>query len=194
LPPLGGNYCIATAIHFKQIKEKTMHAIIRLLEAITRSIGFVSAWIIVPLAGSMVWEVVSRYVFSKPTIWAYEAAYMQMGALFVLGIAFVSQMDGHVRVDLVYANFSTRKKALADLIGLLLIAPLVFWLCFGLWEYFERAWSSGERSGESIWSPVVWPSRATFWLGFVLFAMQITAEVLKSLSTLFTGQSYYKEA
>ena len=43
----------------------------------------------------------------------------------------------------------------------------------------------GERSGESIWNPVVWPARLSFFVGFILFALQILAEVLKSLRQLF---------
>lgn len=164
-----------------------MLTIVSLINLVTCGTGKVVAWLIVPLAGSMLWEVVSRYVFARPTIWAYEAAYMQMGALFLLGIAYVSQTDGHVRVDLFYHRFSARKKALVDLIGLLLIAPLVIWLCFGLWDYFERALNSGERSGQSIWNPVVWPARLTFWLGFMLFAAQIVADILNALCTLITG-------
>lgn len=167
-----------------------MDALIRQLEIVTSSVGKLAAWLIVPLAASMVWEVVSRYFFLNPTIWAYEVAYMQMGALFFLGIAYVSQLDGHVRVDLAYQSFSPRWKAAVDLIGSMLIAPLILWLCFGLWEYFENAWRSGERSGESIWNPVVWPARITFWVGFVLFAVQISTNILKAIQTIATGKTY----
>lgn len=167
-----------------------MNAFIRTLEASTRSIGRLAAWLIVPLAISMVWEVASRYVFSRPTDWSYELAYMQMGALFLLGIAYVSQVDGHVRVDLAYRSFSPRGRALIDLIGQLLIAPLVLWLCFGLWGYFEDGWQTGETSGESIWNPVVWPARITFCLGFVLFAAQVAANILKAIHTIATGKIY----
>jgi len=158
------------------------------IDTLTQSIGKAVSWLIIPLALSMLWEVISRYAFSKPTIWAYEAAYMQMGALFILGIAYVSQVDAHVRVDLLYRNFSERQQALVNLIGLLLIAPLAVWLCFGLWWYFERAYQSGEGSGASIWNPVVWPARLIFWLGFVLFAAQIAADIANAFHTIITRQ------
>ena len=163
-----------------------MQALIDAIERITRLFGMIAAWLIVPLSGSMLWEVISRYVFSRPTIWAYEVAYMQMGALFVLGIALTTQARAHVRVDLLYDTFSLRWKAIADLIGLLFLAPMIVWLCYGLWGYFEDSWTSGERSGESIWNPVVWPARLSFLAGFILFALQIAAEILKSLRQLVT--------
>ena len=98
-----------------------MQALIDTIERITRLFGMIAAWLIVPLAGSMMWEVISRYVFSRPTIWAYEIAYMQMGALFVLGIALTTQAKAHVRVDLLYDIFSPRWKAVIDLVGFLLL-------------------------------------------------------------------------
>lgn len=165
-----------------------MRGAARALDAVTILSGRAASWIIFPLIASMFWEVISRYAFSRPTIWAYEAAYFQMGALFVLGIAYVSQTDGHVRVDLIYANMSNRWKAAVNLLGYLLIAPLVLWLCFGLWDYLHNAWESGERSGESLWNPYVWPARLTFWLGFILLAMQVLSEILKCLLTLSADQ------
>ncbi len=158
-----------------------MQVIIDTIERVTRLFGMIAAWLIIPLAGSMLWEVISRYVFSRPTIWAYEIAYMQMGALFVLGIALTTQAKAHVRVDILYDMFSPREKAIADLFGLLLLAPMILWLCFGLWGYLEDSWISGERSGESIWNPVVWPARLSFFLGFILFTAQILVEILKSV-------------
>ena len=125
-----------------------MQALIDTIERITRLFGMIAAWLIVPLAGSMMWEVISRYVFSRPTIWAYEIAYMQMGALFVLGIALTTQAKAHVRVDLLYDIFSPRWKAVVDLVGFLLLAVMILWLCYGLWGYLEDGWISGERSGK----------------------------------------------
>jgi TRAP-type mannitol/chloroaromatic compound transport system permease small subunit len=166
-----------------------MRAIAHQIDRFTALAGWLAGWIILPLIMSMLWEVVSRYVLSRPTIWAYEAAYIQMGALFVLGIAYVTQTDGHVRVDLAYANFRPRVQAIVNLLGNLLVAPLVLWLCFGLFDYLYDAWESGERSGESLWNPYVWPARLAFWLGFVLLAAQTVSELLKNLSTLVSGQA-----
>ena len=166
-----------------------MRAIAHQIDRFTALAGWLAGWIILPLIRSMLWEVVSRSVLSRPTIWAYEAAYIQMGALFVLGIAYVTQTDGHVRVDLAYANFRPRVQAIVNLLGNLLVAPLVLWLCFGLFDYLYDAWESGERSGESLWNPYVWPARLAFWLGFVLLAAQTVSELLKNLSTLVSGQA-----
>lgn len=170
-----------------------MQFLIDSIERITRLTGKIAAWLLITLALAMIWEVVSRYAFSKPTIWSYEIAYMQMGALFTLGIAYTMQQDGHVRVDLLYGSFPPRIKSLANLFGLLCLMPMVLWLCFGLWDYLENAWRSGERSGESIWNPVVWPARLSFFVGFVLFTLQTVAEILKALQGLIRPSGYTED-
>ena len=161
--------------------------LIRAIESVTTGFGWVAAATTVPLALFMVYEVISRYLFNAPTFWAYELAYMLMGGGLMLGIAFTMKARAHVRVDFAYAAMSQRNKAIVDFLGYLVLLPMVLWLCVGLWDYFLRAYSSGEVSGESAWNPVVWPFRATFVLGFVLFALQILAEMVKSGVILLTG-------
>ena len=62
--------------------------IVRLIEAVTISAGWLAAATTVPLALFMVYEVVARYAFNAPTSWAYELGYMFMGAGLMLGIAY----------------------------------------------------------------------------------------------------------
>ncbi len=162
--------------------------LVRAIETVTTWAGWLAAATTVPLALFMVYEVVARYAFNAPTFWAYELAYMLMGGGLMLGIAYTMQMGAHVRVDFFYASLPRRGRAAIDLLGYLILLPMVLWLCVGLWEYFLRAYTSGELSGESAWNPVVWPFRATFVAGFVLFAAQILAEMLKSGAVLVSGR------
>lgn len=161
---------------------------INTIEKITRWAGWLGAGITVPLILAMVYEVVARYVFNAPTYWAYELGYMMMGTGLMLGIAYAMQTDSHVRVDFFYSSLSSRSRAIVDLIGYAILLPMILWVCYGLWDYLLRAYAHGETSGESAWNPVVWPFRAFFIAGFVLFAMQIFAEILKSLNIL-TGKT-----
>ena len=117
----------------------------------------------------MVYEVVARYAFSAPTLWAFEVSYMLMGSAFMLGIAYCLQVDQHVRVDFFYAVVSRRKSAVMDIIGFVLIIPMTIWLLGGMIDYFDRAYTGQERSGESAWNPAVWPFRFVFIMGFFLF-------------------------
>jgi len=113
-----------------------------------------------------------------------------MGTGLMLGIAYTMQAGSHVRVDLFYHSRSPRFRTLIDLIGCLVMLPMILWMCMGLWDYFLRAYVTGEGSGESAWNPIVWPFRLFFVIGFVLFALQIVAEILKSILLLSGAEEF----
>ena len=89
-----------------------MLALVRLIERLSGGFGIVAAAIVAPLVIATVYEVFARYLFNAPTIWAYEIAYMAMGTNFLLGAAYTLRERGHIRIDLVYARFSPRVRAL----------------------------------------------------------------------------------
>jgi TRAP-type mannitol/chloroaromatic compound transport system permease small subunit len=167
-----------------------MQAVVRAIERLTGTFGVVAALIVAPLIIATVYEVFSRYLFNAPTIWAYEIAYMAMGTNFLLGAAYTLRERGHIRIDLLYAKFPPRVRALIDTIGYAgLFLPVAFWLSLGLWRYAEHAFLTGETSGDSAWNPIIWPFRMVFFAGFILLALQATAELIKALRVLFGAKA-----
>ena len=61
--------------------------------------GRIVAWLIVPMVLSLVWEVVARYFFNAPTVWAYDMTFMLYGTFFMLGSAYTLLRKGHIRTD-----------------------------------------------------------------------------------------------
>jgi TRAP-type mannitol/chloroaromatic compound transport system permease small subunit len=157
---------------------------IRAVEFYTRIFGLAGAWIIVVLIAAMVYEVIARYFLAAPTKWAFEVAYMLMGTSFMFGIAYCMQMRRHVRVDFVYNAVGPKARATIDLVGYVVLVPMILWLCAGLWDYFHQAYKVNELSGESAWNPIIWPFKFTFVIGFVLLLMQTMAEALKRVLVL----------
>lgn len=149
--------------------------------------GWVAAALVLPLIFASVYEVGSRYLFNKPTIWAYEIGYMAMGACFLLAAAHTLVVGTHVRIDVLYMHMSRRTRAFFDLLGYaVLFLPLGVWLTYQLGLYALEAYHSGEHSGESAWNPVIWPFRTVFFLSFAALTLQAFAEALVSLQTLLT--------
>ncbi len=158
-----------------------MHALVRLIERLSGGLGVLGAIIVAPLILATVYEVFSRYLFNAPTIWAYEIAYMAMGTNFLLGAAVTLRDRGHIRIDLLYARWSPKTQALIDIVGYVcLFLPVAWWLSWGLWKYAYFAFLSGETSGDSAWNPVIWPFRIVLFAGFILLALQATAELIKA--------------
>ena len=65
--------------------RRSGNSLTRILDAITRFVGRAVAWLIVPMVASLVYEVIARYVFDAPTLWAYDMTYMLYGTFFMLG-------------------------------------------------------------------------------------------------------------
>ena len=57
---------------------------VRLVGALSLWAGRAAALLVLPLVFAMVYEVVSRYAFGAPTLWAFEISYMMMGAIFLI--------------------------------------------------------------------------------------------------------------
>lgn len=163
-----------------------MQTVLLTIDRISGSFGLLAGWIVLPLILATVYEVMSRYLFNAPTIWAYELGYMLTGANFLLGSAFTLREKAHIRIDVLYTQFNPRVKAAVDTAGyLLLFLPLGFWLSYRLAIYAFDAYSSGQLSGESAWNPVIWPFRVVFFTGFLLLSVQALAELIRSVSNLF---------
>lgn len=167
-----------------------MRALVRTIDGISRLFGAVAAALVIILVTLMLYDVVLRYLFNAPTIWGNDLNTWLMGASFVLSIAYAMATDSHVRVDLLYDQRTRPRIRIFDFIGLtLIILPTVVWLTWGLFDHFMTAYRSGERSGSGGWNPIVWPFKLVLLVGFVVFTLQIVAEIIKRAASL-TGRRF----
>jgi TRAP-type mannitol/chloroaromatic compound transport system permease small subunit len=162
-----------------------MVGIVRLIERISMTIGWLGALIMAPLILSMVYEVMSRHFLDAPTFWAYEVGYMLAGTTYMFGMGYCLRQGGHIRVDFLYDQMSLKGKATVNTLGyLFLMLPVCAWVTFGLYEYAVEAYDAGEVSGESAWNPVIWPFRFVWVIGFASLTLQGLAELIKNIMIL----------
>lgn len=162
--------------------------IARRLDPISVASGQLVAWLIIPMVLGLTYEVVSRYVFNLPTLWAYDMTFMMYGTYFMLGAAFTLQRKGHVRTDSFYGEWSPRRQATIDMACyLLMFLPFVLVLIFTGWGYFLKSFLTDERFVSSPWMPIAWPFKAVMPLTGVLLLIQGLSEFFKALHTFKTG-------
>jgi len=162
-----------------------MDAVCRAIDRLSTGMGVLAAWLLAPLVIALCYEVVARYVFTAPTIWAYELAYLLTGSGWMLGMAYALARGAHIRIDVVYLALSPRKRALVDLAGyVLLLLPFLVWVTSTLDDRAIHAFQSGERTGQSAWNPPIWPFRAVFFVSFALLALQVVAEIIRAAAVL----------
>ena len=157
-----------------------MRNLVQAIERLSESVGIAGAFLIVPLVLATCYEVFARYLFGAPTIWAYEIGYTLTGSHFLLGMAFTLKAGDHIRIDIFSGRFSARTRAIIDLVGYAVLLPLTIWLTVYLYRYLHGGWAQNEKSGQSALNMPVWPFRLVFFAAFLLLALQILAEVIKT--------------
>jgi TRAP-type mannitol/chloroaromatic compound transport system permease small subunit len=156
--------------------------------------GIALACILVPvLIIPNVYEVISRYVFNDPTIWALDVTTMAFGALFMLGSAYALLKGAHVRTDMLYDGFSDRTKGRIDAAAFLFFfLPTMAILTWSSWDDFTYAMSINEKSNSGAWQPIIWPFRAVIPVSCAMLFLQGFSELLKSLWAARTGEFLVK--
>jgi len=133
-------------------------ATVHFLDRISLWSGKIVGWLIIPMVLSLVWEVVARYFFNAPTIWAYDMTYMFYGSFFMLGAAYTLMRGGHIRTDSLYGQWSVQRQGLVDAICYLVaFFPPLIALLYVTWDYFWISFNRGERVVSSPWMPVIYP-------------------------------------
>jgi TRAP-type mannitol/chloroaromatic compound transport system permease small subunit len=163
--------------------------VIRVIDTITEWTGYLFTLIIIPLILANVIEVFRRYVMNDPTIWALDVTTMSYGALFMLGCALALLKGAHVRTDMLWDQFSTRKKGWIDTIAyIVFFLPTMAMLFFISVDDFLYSLSINEKSNSGAWQPVIWPLRGVIPLAFGLLFLQGVSELLKSIWAARTGE------
>jgi TRAP-type mannitol/chloroaromatic compound transport system permease small subunit len=158
-----------------------MSQFVNRIDRITTNVGIIAALTLVPLILTTTYEVLARYIFDAPTIWAYEVGYMLTGTHFLLGMAYTLQQGQFIRIDIFSQDMSIKTRAFIDLCAYSVILPLMMWLMYGLTGYLISGFIKNERSGQSAMNMAVWPFRVVFLIAFTILALQVYAEFMKSL-------------
>ncbi|MFM1652036.1 TRAP transporter small permease [Brevibacillus sp. B_LB10_24] len=119
--------------------------------------GLVAGIFILCATGMIFYEVVSRFLFNAPTIWATELSiYTIIGSCF-FGAAYTLRRNGHIRVDLLLHNVSApiRKGLLMVTCVIGLIFSIVFTV-YG-WEHVISSKEFGFTSASLLRIPMYIP-------------------------------------
>jgi TRAP-type mannitol/chloroaromatic compound transport system permease small subunit len=150
-----------------------MTRLFNIVDAFSRLLSWIAQIVTVVLVISMIYEVVARYVFGAPTIWAFDISYMCTGTLFVLGAAYALKQDAHVRIDFLAQKMPIAiRRMLEGFVFVFLLTPIFAALSKFAIERAWRAWATGEVENVSPWAPLMWPFFAILAIGLVALTLQ----------------------
>jgi TRAP-type mannitol/chloroaromatic compound transport system permease small subunit len=142
-------------------------------------VGRITAWSSLALALVMGGNVLLRYVFHTGTVWSQELEWHLMAPICLFGMSYALRHGEHVRVDVLFAGFSTRTKNFIEFISSLLlmaICVIVIWLSIA---YVMQSWSNGEGSANPGGIPARYALKSLIPIGFALMLVQALGQSIR---------------
>ena len=160
-----------------------MNKLVKMFDSISEWSGRILCSFLMLIMAFLIYEVILRYFFRSPTIWAHESSQILFG-VYGIGIgAYALLHKYHVRMDVLYDILSPRKKALMDI----LTAPIIFYwsgllLIYGA-KFAYYSMSIWEHS-TSVWSPPIWPLKLMIPISAFLMILQAFSDLIKNIHFL----------
>jgi len=161
-----------------------LKAFLKLIDAVNDRVGNLLSYFLFFFFVLLLMEVILRYFFNSPTVWANELAQMLFGAYAILAGGYIMRAGGHVNVDILYSRLSRKSRA-----GLDIFTSLLFFLfCAMLLIYGgSLAWDSLSRfeHSQSAWNPPLYPAKLMIPLAAVLLLLQGLVKLIRDILILF---------
>ncbi len=170
-----------------------MKNIITSLDKINEWVGRTFAW----STSLMVWVifglVVLRYGLGTFSQKASELTTYFFAISFLMASGYAFKNDNHVRVDLFYAKWSDKRKAIVNLVGgLLFLLPWCIVSIMVCFKYAKTSFQRGEVSDQPSGLPAIYILKFVLLLGFILLLIQGISSILKAIEVL-RGKDNYNE-
>jgi TRAP-type mannitol/chloroaromatic compound transport system permease small subunit len=153
---------------------------VRAVDRMNRKIGRAVMYMIFVMVGVLFYSSISK-ALGIPSLWTLDIAQFLMMAYFILGGAYALQLGGHVRMDLLYGNWSDKTKARVDAVTILFLIFYLSVLLIGSISSTIYSIQYAER-GFGPWRPLMWPIKVIMSTGILLVLIQAIAEFFKDLA------------
>ncbi len=110
-------------------------------------LGYFTAFILGLLVLLVVYDATARYLFSTGSIALQELEWHLFDVIILFGIAYTLKENAHVRVDIFYASYSEKTKALVNIISsLFFILPFSFLIIYIGIDFVGLSFAQNEAS------------------------------------------------
>ncbi|MCJ8501233.1 TRAP transporter small permease subunit [Desulfatitalea alkaliphila] len=165
---------------------RAINAILGFVDALNDHLGRILSYAVLLMFLLVLSEVIRRYIFNAPTVWGQELTQLTFGVYVILSGGHILRWGGHVNVDILYTKFSTRTKALVDI-----ITSVLFFLFCGMLLIYGGSLALDSMSywehSISAWGPPLWPFKLMIPTAAVLLLLQGIAKLIRDIITLTTG-------
>lgn len=152
------------------------------LDKVNERVGFIISLLVIVVTVIIVFEVVSRYAFNSPTLWANDTCGYIQAVYYMFGGSYALLHGLHVRIDILYDRFSLKTRALINLT----IGSILFFIFTGilLWKTTEFAATSVinlETARSGLWAGPVYPYKLLLPVGVLLIMFQWILNLIRDI-------------
>jgi TRAP-type mannitol/chloroaromatic compound transport system permease small subunit len=159
---------------------KWARAYVRYVEALNYRVGRFAMYLLFAMMGVLLWSSVTKMI-NVPALWTLEMAQFILLAYYLLGAPYTFQLDTNVRMDLLYARQSPRKKAIWDAITVFVLIFYLGVMLYGALGSTVYSFETSERA-PTAWRPYMWPIKTIICASFVLMILQAIAHLIRDVA------------
>lgn len=145
----------------------------RPLDRVSVFVGRVTMMLVILLTLVMLFEVVLRYVFEAPTLWASELSLWLAGFVFLCAGLYAMQQRSHIRIFLLHDMLPRWVQRVFDVISTSLIVLFAAALIYGGYGEAFQKWGRWETFGTAFDPPI--PATLKMAVLFVVAAVAVQA-------------------
>jgi len=166
----------------------TMQTFVKFCDRVNEWVGAKFAWVAVPIALLIFYEVISRRVFNNPHMWALDTATLFYAIHFMMVGAYGLLHNAHVNIDTIYVYLPRRWQAGLDSAGyLLLFFPFFLVFLYAGTDLAVESIQMGDRTVTGV--PIIVPVMKTLIpLSSFFMLLQGLAQFLRSLHLCVSGR------
>lgn len=160
----------------------------KVIDTVNFWVGTVAKFLLIAILFCLSFEVIARYVFNSPTIWAMDMSLQFLCALGALGGAYALLFNQHVRVDVFWGSWSVKTRAIVDLFTSVLF---FIFMCFMVYQTVimaQDSWMFQERMA-SVFAPPLYYVKTLIPIGSILLLLQGVSKLFHDIIAVATGES-----
>jgi len=163
--------------------KRALKRYIAVVDPINRWVGRLVMYGIFVMMAILLWSTISKAMV-VPSLWTLEMAQFAMVAYYILGGPYSIQLGSNVRMDLLYGDWSLRRKAQVDAITVLFLIVFLGFLLWGGIDSTIYAFKYGGERSPTAWRPYLWPIKLIMDIGIGLMLLQAISELFKDILRL----------
>jgi TRAP-type mannitol/chloroaromatic compound transport system permease small subunit len=162
---------------------KGLERFLHYIDQANEKVGQFVYLLLIPLTIVTITEVIARYVFNSPTMWAWDVNLQAFGIVILLSGGYVLLHGRHVRLEAITPYMPRTARLVIELIAMLLImwVAIVF-----MWQGTIAGWDAfvARETTSSMWAPPVYHIKMLFPVAGLLLLFQGLANFIRAFLTL----------